>query len=89
VEKTEYPNYEIIIIDNNSDDEDTLRYLDAISHKDRIRVIRDTRPFNYSALNNGAVVEAKGEFVGLINNDIEVISADWLGEMISIASQPG
>ena len=40
-------------------------------------------------MNNGAVVEAKGEFVGLINNDIEVISADWLGEMISIASQPG
>lgn len=89
VEKTEYPNYEIIIIDNNSDDEDTLKYLDAVSDKDRIRVIRDTRPFNYSALNNGAVLEAKGEFVGLINNDIEVISANWLGEMISIASQPG
>ncbi|GAI44454.1 unnamed protein product, partial [marine sediment metagenome] len=89
VAKTEYANYEIIIVDNNSDDEDTLKYLDTISREKRIRVIRDMRPFNYSALNNGAVQEAKGEFVGLINNDIEVISANWLSEMVSIASQPG
>ncbi|WP_288191383.1 glycosyltransferase family 2 protein [uncultured Phyllobacterium sp.] len=89
VAKTEYANYEIIIVDNNSDDEDTLKYLDTISREKRIRVMRDTRPFNYSALNNGAVQEAKGEFIGLINNDIEVISANWLSEMVSIASQPG
>lgn len=89
VAKTEYTNYEIIVIDNNSDDEDTLKYLDEISREKKIRVIRDTRPFNYSALNNSAVAEARGEFIGLINNDIEVISVNWLSEMVSIASQPG
>jgi len=51
--------------------------------------LRDDRPFNYSALNNRAVQLARGELVGLINNDINVISPEWLTEMVSIALQPG
>ncbi len=88
-EKTTYQNYEIIVIDNNSDDPDTLSYLAEMAGKKHIKVMRDERPFNYSALNNAAVEMASGEFIGLINNDIEVITPDWLEEMVSLAAQPG
>lgn len=88
-EKTKYENFEIIIVDNNSDDIRTLNYLSELSKLDRVRIFRDERPFNYSAINNRAVREARGEYVGLINNDIEVIAPEWLSEMVSIASQPG
>ena len=84
---TTYPNYEIIVVDNGSDDKRTLRYLSELPKK--VRVIRDDSPFNYSALNNRAVKTAKGSIVGLINNDLEVISPDWLSEMVSHAVRPG
>ena len=87
--KTTYKNYEILIVDNNSDDPDTLDYFASISEDNRIRILRDERPFNYSALNNAAVQQARGEYIGLINNDIEVISPEWLEEMMSLAIQPG
>ena len=86
--KTTYSNYEILIVNNGSDDHSTLLYLQEITLEPRIRVIHDDRPFNYSALNNAAVKMAQGEIVGLINNDIEVISPDWLSEMISHALRP-
>jgi len=89
LEKTDYPNYEIIVFDYGSDDTQTLAYFDIIGSDPRIRILRDDRPFNYSALNNRAVQVARGELVGLINNDIEVISGEWLTEMVSIALQPG
>lgn len=85
LKKTTYPNYEILVIDNGSDDPATLDYFREIECDARIRVIRDERPFNYSALNNAAVKLALGEIVGLVNNDIEVISPDWLFEMVSHA----
>ncbi|WP_415915437.1 glycosyltransferase [Pseudomonas amygdali] len=85
---TTYKNYEIILIDNGSDDPESLEYFAQIDQEENIRVLRDDGPFNYSALNNGAVRIAKGELIGLINNDIEVITPDWLSEMVSIALQP-
>lgn len=89
LDKTLYPNYEIIVVDNGSDDPGALQYFDTLRLHERIRVIRDDRPFNYSALNNAAVAQARGEIVGLINNDIEVIDFVWLSEMVSLAIQPG
>lgn len=89
LEKTDYPNYEILVVDNGSDDPQTLAYFDTVKNDPRLRILRDDRPFNYSALNNRAVQVARGELVGLINNDIEVISREWLTEMVSIALQPG
>ena len=86
--KTTYANYEIIVMDNGSDDQATLRYLDELTLKPNVRVVRDARPFNYSALNNAAVELARGSVLGLINNDTEVISPDWLTEMVSHALRP-
>ena len=88
LEKTTYSNYEIIIVDNGSDDPDTIQYLNSIKANPKITVICDNRPFNYSALNNNAVKSAKGELIGLINDDIEVISPDWLTELVSHALRP-
>lgn len=87
-EKTLYPHYEIILVDNGSDDLQSLQYFESLARLEGVTVIRDDGEFNYSAINNNAVAHAKGELVGLINNDIEVISPEWLGEMVSLALQP-
>ncbi|MDI1259434.1 glycosyltransferase family 2 protein [Aquabacterium sp.] len=88
-QKTTYPQYEVIIVDNGSDEARTLTYLQQLPNKDaRVRVIRDDSPFNYSALNNMAVEHAQGEVVALVNNDIEVINGNWLTEMIGHALRP-
>ncbi len=86
---TTYSNYDIIIVDNGSDDQGTIDYFRELKRLENIHIKRDNRPFNYSALNNAAVASASGSIIGLINNDIEVISPDWLTEMISLAIQPG
>jgi glycosyltransferase involved in cell wall biosynthesis len=88
LDKTTYSEFEILIIDNGSDERETLNYLRTLRSDERIRVIHDDRPFNFSALNNAAVKIAKGEIIGLINNDIEVISPEWLSEMVSHATRP-
>ena len=84
-EKTDYSDFEILIIDNGSDDVVTLRYLQKIQENDRIKVIRDDRPFNYAALNNAGVKQATGEVIALLNDDLEVINDGWLREMVSLA----
>lgn len=86
LKKTTYENYEIIIIDNGSEKAETLRWFEEIQALDaRVQVLRDNSPFNYSRLNNRAVEMAKGDVLGLVNNDVEVISPDWLTEMVSLA----
>ena len=86
--KTTYNNYELIIVDNGSEEKETLDYLKNLADEGKARIIRDGRPFNFAALNNLAVKKSKGSVVGLINNDIEVIDGDWLREMVSFAVQP-
>ena len=86
--KTDYPNYEILLIDNGSDAPEALAYFEKLKDSG-VRVLRDDRPFNYSALNNVAVAQARGEVVVLMNNDIEVISTQWLSELVGHACRPG
>ncbi len=85
VEKTTYANYEILLVDNQSDDVSALEYFRDLDGRPNITVLRYDQPFNYSAINNFAVKKAKGSIVGFVNNDIEVISPNWLGEMVSHA----
>jgi O-antigen biosynthesis protein len=86
--KTDYPNIELIIVDNQSQDSSTLAYLEKLKMEYKIRVIKYDTAFNYSAINNTAVNHASGDIIGLINNDIEVISPGWLREMVSHTVRP-
>ena len=87
-DKTTYDNYELIVVDNGSTDPQCLAYLEEIALLKNVRVLRYDEPFNYSAINNFAVRQARGSIIGLVNNDIEVISPEWLTEMVSWAVQP-
>ena len=89
--KTDYPAYEIVIVDNGSDDPEILTYFRELQQTEgeRVRVLPYNKPFNYSSLNNFAVSESRGDVLCLLNNDIEVINADWLGELVSHAVRPG
>lgn len=82
LKKTTYPRFEILVVDNQSVDCDALAYLEQIASHESARVLRYDLPFNYSAMNNMAVREARGEVVCLLNNDTEVISPGWLDEMV-------
>ncbi len=86
--KTTYTRYEILVVDNRSDDPATLAYLKEIHRQGDARVLPYPQPFNYSAINNFAVEQAGGELVCLMNNDMEVITPDWLEEMASHALRP-
>ena len=88
LEKTAYPNYQIVVVDNGSTDEKALTYLDSIAKDERVKVIRADIPFNYSALNNLGVAQTDGEYLVLMNNDIEITQTDWLEEMLAFACQP-
>ena len=89
LEKTTYLNYELIIIDHRSDEAESLAYFNEISSIENIRVMRVDDDFNFSKFNNQAVNASNGSIVGLLNNDIEVISPDWLNEMVGLAIQDG
>lgn len=89
LDKSTYTNYEILILDNGSIEAETLEFFEQIQQEDkRVRVLRYDYPFNYSAINNFGARYAHGEIIGLINNDLEVISADWLTEMVSHVIRP-
>lgn len=77
---TGYSNYEVVVMDNGSVSKNTLKYLRK--NDSWLKVLRDERAFNYSALNNAAVVHCDGEIICLMNDDCEVINYDWLEEMV-------
>lgn len=81
-EKTDYKNYEVIIVDNNSREKETLDYFKTLKEKDNIRIIEYKDEFNFSKINNFTVKKAKGEHILFLNNDIEAISQGWLAAML-------
>lgn len=84
---TDYPNMEIIVVDNQSSDSDTLQYLKSIQNRG-VKVLEHNYPFNYSTINNRAASIATGDVIGLINNDIEIIESGWLKEMVAQLQRP-
>lgn len=87
LEKTTYPNYSITLVDNGSEESETLELLSTLQQHPLISVCREDAPFNFSRLNNQVVQRSEADFICLMNNDIEVITADWLNEMVSHALQ--
>ena len=85
--KTLYPHFEILLVDNQSDEADSISYFKQLELDGKVRLINYDKPFNYSAINNFAVAQAKGEFLVLMNNDIEILSASWLTEMVANISR--
>ena len=88
-EKTTYPNYEILLIENNSKSEEVFHYYEEIQRqRGNVRVVVWDGAFNYSAINNFGARYARGEMLLLLNNDIEVITPDWIQEMLMFAQRP-
>ncbi|MEG3755799.1 glycosyltransferase family 2 protein [Psychromonas arctica] len=85
--KNLYPHFEVLLLDNQSDDLDSINYFKQLESDGKVRLINYDKPFNYSAINNYAVSKAKGEFLVLMNNDIEILSESWLIEMVANMSR--
>lgn len=83
--RSTYPDFEVVVVDNQSHDAAALAYLRELQARRRVRVLRYDAPFNYSAINNWAVRQCDGDLLGLVNNDIEVITPGWMEEMAGFA----
>lgn len=84
---TTYVNYDIVVVDNQTDDPETLEFFKEIEEQD-VQIIPYPHPFNFSALNNYAANQVEGEILVFLNNDVTVINGDWLEEMVSHAHKP-
>lgn len=86
---TTYPAFDVLIVDNDSRAPRTAQTFAEIAHDSRVHVLRYPGPFNFSAINNWAAQQARGSVLALVNDDVEVISPQWLTEMTSWAVRPG
>ncbi|MEY2575756.1 MAG: hypothetical protein QOF80_1243, partial [Verrucomicrobiota bacterium] len=85
--RTDYSPFEILIVDNGSVEEETFRFFREVERDERVRVISESGPFNYSRLNNSAAKQARGDILVFLNNDTEIEDASWLTEMVSHAAR--
>src|ERR1700730_14426841 len=88
LKRPDYEPLELVIVDNDSVEAETRRVFTRLRQDSRVRIIQHPGRFNYSAINNHAVREARGHIVVLLNNDVDVISSGWLEEMVSHALRP-
>ena len=89
-QKTEYRHFEVLVLENNSTDPATFAFYDTLPQSyPGCRVEKFTGAFNFSAINNFGRARAKGEYLLMLNNDVEVIDGEWLGELVAQASRPG
>ena len=87
LEKSTYENFEIIVVENNSTEKETFDYYQELSEEEKIKVITYEGAFNYSAVNNLGVSCASGEYVLLLNNDTQVITVNWMEELLMYAQR--
>jgi GT2 family glycosyltransferase len=88
VNRTHYEPLEIVVVDNGSSEPDALAFLAKLRLRENVKVVEDSRPFNFARLVNLGVANSSGEICVLLNNDVDVINPDWLDEMVSHALRP-
>ena len=86
--KSTYKNYEIILIENNSTEEETFAFYESLKDEPRIKVVTWEKGFNFSAINNFGAGYASGDYLMFLNNDIEIITPSWIEELLSNAQRP-
>lgn len=86
-EKSTYDNYEIVVVENNSETKEIRDYYELLKDDSRVKVVTYTGSFNYSAINNFGVKETTGEYILLLNNDTQVITVNWMEEMLMYAQR--
>lgn len=86
--KTEYSEYELLLVDNGTTEPEARAYLDRMAAHPKVRVLPYPHPFNFSAMNNMAAGEARGDYLLLLNNDTAVLHEQWLDEMVAHAQRP-
>lgn len=87
LEKSTYSNYEIVILNNSSVQEETLRCFDELRKRNQVRIIDYPHPFNFSAINNFGVSQIDSDYVVFLNDDTEVITSSWLEAMMEYAQK--
>ncbi|WAH52385.1 glycosyltransferase [Pseudescherichia vulneris] len=90
MEKTRYQHYELLIVDNQSVEEDACQFLNDLAALgiDQVRILRYEAPFNFAEINNAAAQQARGDILLFLNNDCEIIDDDWLEAMLEHALRP-
>lgn len=87
LEKSTYENFEIIVVENNSTEKETFDYYQELEENEKIKIITFEGTFNYSAVNNLGVANAGGEYILLLNNDTQVITVNWIEELLMYAQR--
>lgn len=87
-EKSTWENYEIVIVENNSETKEIFAYYDELRNNPRIKIVTCKGAFNYSRVNNLGVREATGDYILLLNNDTQVITVNWMEELLMYAQRP-
>lgn len=87
LEKSTYENFEMIVVENNSTEKETFDYYKELSEEEKVKVITYEGAFNYSAVNNLGVSHASGEYILLLNNDTQVITVNWMEELLMYAQR--
>ncbi|MEH2957004.1 glycosyltransferase family 2 protein [Candidatus Merdisoma sp. JLR.KK006] len=88
INKSTYPDYEIIVVENNSETKEIYDYYKALEHNERIHIVKYEGDFNYSRINNFGISFARGKYVLLLNNDMKVITREWMEELLMYAQRP-
>lgn len=86
--QSSYANYELLILENNSENEETWNYYRQLERQGNVRIVPWKRPFNYASINNFGATQARGELLLFLNNDIEAIKSDWLEWLVKHALRP-
>ncbi len=86
-EKSTYDNYEVIVVENNSETTEIWKYYEELKENERVKIVTYQGGFNYSAVNNLGVEAAEGEYILLLNNDTQVITVNWMEELLMYAQR--